>query len=52
MTITFKVFVLHLLAEFLAHTFVFGQFTHLAGAISVFLAQAFADFFNHSFIVV
>lgn len=45
MTIAFVIFVFDLIAEFFAHTFVFGKFTHLARAIAVFVTQAFLNLF-------
>lgn len=50
--IAFEVFVLNLLTEFLAHTFVFRKFTDLAGTIAVLLAETFLNLFYNRFILV
>lgn len=50
--IAFEVFVLNLLTEFLAHTFVFRKFTDLAWTIAVLLAEAFLNLFYNRFVLV
>ena len=52
MTIALERRVFYLCAEFLAHTFVFGAFSHSARAVTAFCDKPVADGFNHFFIFV
>lgn len=52
MTISFERRVFYLRAEFLAHAFIFGAFSHPARTISAFCDKPFSDGFHNFFIFV